>query len=70
MKQAKRNQQRLDRRSRRITVSLASARVVARATGHRIIEGSEEYVPLTDSSLTFEDSGTWNYARDVGYARR
>ncbi|HEX5324382.1 MAG TPA: hypothetical protein VFW40_11390 [Capsulimonadaceae bacterium] len=70
MKQAKRNQQRLERRSRRYEASLSTAKVVARATGHRIVPDCPEYVPLTESQRTFQDSGTWNFARGEGYARR
>jgi len=70
MRQDKRNKQRLDRRSRRIEVGPATAKIVARATAHRVIPDCPEYVPLTDSSRMFADSGTWNFARDVGYARR
>jgi len=69
MTQAKRNQQRADRRSRMIEVSPATAKIVAKATAHRVVDGSPNYVPLTDAFRTHKDAGTWNYARKTGYKR-
>lgn len=68
MTQARRNQQRRER-SRRISAGQAAAKVIARATGHRIVAGCDEYVPLTQASVSHRDTGTWNFARGVGYGR-
>lgn len=70
MTQARRNQQRAERRSRRILAGPTAAKVIARATGHKIVDGCPEYVPLTDASVHSRDAGTWNYARGVGYYGR
>lgn len=70
MSQAKRDKQRLDHRRRNIECSQATAKIIAKATAHRVIEHAGEYVPITDASRTHQDAGTWNYARQLGYARR
>ena len=68
MTQARRNQQRLER-SRRIMASRVAAKVIARATGHKVVDGCDEYVPLTGASVTHRDAGTWNFARGEGFGR-